>query len=441
LTVNLCSSVVHAPADPSLLARRIWRQEGAVFLWSANGLGRSFIACDPIATSGELDPEPDLPWGATDSAVAALSDVPRWVGVLPYEATRERLERPAFSSRDVRAPALCSSRLWYRYGAVAVIEKDDVYIVGDDERRVQQLRRLLERPSTSAGSVATLCDDADEGKAVFKYRGSHGRNDAIALEDHRARVRRAIELIREGDLYQVNLARRLDFDVAGDVLSLLLRMSERVKAPYAAAFELAHGLGIVSTSPELMLRTDVQRRVLTEPIKGTRRLDSSREQQLRTELEFDPKERAELSMVVDIERNDIGRIATVGSVIAETPRVISCDTVLHRVARVRGVARSDVTRSELLTSMLPSGSVTGAPKVRAMEWIAALETDRRGLYTGALGYLSHNGCLNLGMAIRCLVRRGNVGHYHVGGGIVVGSDPERELEETFWKAQQVLGSH
>jgi anthranilate/para-aminobenzoate synthase component I len=113
--------------------------------------------------------------------------------------------------------------------------------------------------------------------------------------------------------------------------------------------------------------------------------------------------------------------------------------VLHRVATLRAELRAGVTRSEILERMLPSGSVTGAPKVRAMDLIAELEAERRGLYTGAFGYLAHDGTLELGMAIRTLTVREGRGHYWAGGGIVADSDPEREVQETLWKAEALLG--
>jgi para-aminobenzoate synthetase len=268
--------------------------------------------------------------------------------------------------------------------------------------------------------------------------------DRVALDEqaerYRSMVSAAVELIREGDVYQINLARRLDFEARGDALSMLLRMSETVRAPYAAAFELPNELSVISTSPELLLQTDAARQVLTVPIKGTRPRtgDTAADARTASELEHDVKELAELAMVVDVERNDVGRVAEYGSVIAETPRVLPYSTVFHRLARVRGVASENVSRRQVLEALLPSGSVTGAPKIRAMELIAQLEEHRRGLYTGALGYISHDGCVNLGMAIRCLVTREREAHYHVGGGIVIRSDPQRELEETFWKAEQVL---
>jgi anthranilate synthase component I len=145
-------------------------------------------------------------------------------------------------------------------------------------------------------------------------------------------------------------------------------------------------------------------------------------------------------MVVDVERNDLGRIARPGSVrqLGE-PAVHTHPTVHHRSVELGAHVRPDVTRAELLCAMIPSGSVTGAPKVRAMELIRDLEAERRGLYTGAIGFVAHDGTLELSMAIRTLTLRQGEGRYFAGGGIVADSDPDREVEETRWKALQVLG--
>lgn len=417
---------VNVPAAPMTLARRVWRP-GSVCLWSADASGPSFIGVHPVAQSSALDPEEDLAWRDEDST---FGWVPRWFGVLPYEAQRARCERQRWSKPDVRPPPLLDEQLWVRY-AVVVAVTDRVYVIGEDEAAVDDtVRRMGETPAAPTASIRR------------QLAGSGDRERQLAAQEsrHRGMVEEAIRSIRAGDVYQVNLARRLDFDVQGDALALLALMSETVPAPFAAAFDLPSGVGVASTSPELLLSTDTRRQVLTVPIKGTRPRsgESSLDATTASELERDVKERAELAMVVDVERNDVGRIAEFGSVVAETPRVLPFSTVFHRLARVRGVARKDVSRTELLEAMLPSGSVTGAPKVRAMELIAQWEEHRRGLYTGALGYITRDGCLRLSMAIRCLVSQGGVGHYHVGGGIVVKSDPERELQETFWKAEQVL---
>jgi anthranilate/para-aminobenzoate synthase component I len=156
------------------------------------------------------------------------------------------------------------------------------------------------------------------------------------------------------------------------------------------------------------------------------------------ELDKDPKENAELTMIVDVERNDLGRVAVAGSVrVLRGPEVVTHRTVHHREALLTAYTKNTASRRDVLEAMVPSGSVTGAPKVRAMEVIANLETFRRGLYTGGFGSIGHDGSMTLAMAIRTVVIRGRDGEYFTGGGIVADSDPHRELEETRWKAIQL----
>jgi anthranilate/para-aminobenzoate synthase component I len=264
-------------------------------------------------------------------------------------------------------------------------------------------------------------------------------SNPLAHGEHRQRIEQALRRITDGDVYEVNLARRIDLQVSGNALGILARISKWAQSEYAAALVLPDGAEVVSTSPELFLELEPNGHCRTLPIKGTRPRggDAASDARLRDELERDPKERAELTMVVDLERNDLGRVAAVGTVRAAEPYVTQLTSVFHRQAEVSAELRPGVGRSELLLSMLPSGSVTGAPKVRAMELIAELEAERRGLYTGAFGFVTHAGGMKLGMAIRTLSRRGNVAHYFAGGGIVADSDPEREVQETGWKALQI----
>jgi anthranilate/para-aminobenzoate synthase component I len=245
--------------------------------------------------------------------------------------------------------------------------------------------------------------------------------------------------IAAGELYQVNLARRFTFRVRGHAIEVLAALGPAARAPFAAALGF-EDLSVVSCSPELFLDLDASGVLVTRPIKGTRPRGATPEEDARLRLELDSseKERAELAMVIDVERSDFGRVAVAGSVhLSELPHVVAHPTVLHREATVRAQLRPGVTREDLLRFTLPSGSVTGAPKVRAMEVIANLEAERRGLYTGALGTLGHDGSLRLSMAIRTLTIAGDVGHYFSGGGIVADSSPEAEVEETLWKARQL----
>ena len=415
--MSLLARILDVQPDPLELASRVVDRPGAALLWTGFGEGRAFVACDPVASSTKLDPEPEL---GLEPDGGPLAEVPRWIGVLPYECTRG-LERPRHALPvDPRAEPHAVSPVWYRYPAVATVA-DRVLVVGEDAASVSHLWRLLARPARPLQARARLAQPPEP--------------EAL----HEARVRDALDLISAGDLYQVNLARRFEFDVQGSATALLRGMSRGGFALYAAAFQFG-GLAVVSGSPELFLAVTPDGRLVTSPIKGTRPrgADAGSDARLIRELDLDPKENAELAMIMDVERNDLGRVARVGSVrVLAQPHVVTLPTVHHRLATIGARLRSDVTRRELLEATLPSGSVTGAPKIRAMEVIAKLEPARRGLYTGALGMLAHNGGLRLSMAIRTLTVRGGRGHYYSGGGIVADSDPRREVRETVWKAAPV----
>ena len=414
---ELSEVVVDAPALPFTLAQRLSERDHVSLFWAKQGQV-AYLACDPVEHSSALDPEPTLLWAPASSSSSHA--VPRWVGLLPYEARRE-LERGGHGG--ARAAPHVLEPHWIRYAAVAVIGEGGVRVVGDDPARIRELAEGLREPARAS-------------RVLLEPLGTF---EPPAL--HEARIRRALEHIRAGDLYQVNLARRFEFRVHGLPWDVLARLSERGRPPFAAAFAWGE-LQVVSLSPELFLSIDVYGSALTSPIKGTRPRGVTPEQdlELARELDFDPKERAELTMILDVERNDLARVARPGSVeLTVPPHVETHGTVHHRVATLRAALGASVTRREVLSRMLPSGSVTGAPKVRAMDLIAQLEAERRGLYTGAFGYLAHDGSLELGMAIRTLSVKAGVGHYWAGGGIVADSDPAREVEETLWKAEALLG--
>lgn len=381
---------------------------------------RSFLGAFSVAESAALDPEPE-------SRAAGGPDVPRWIGLLPYEAFRG-VEGPGRDEHR-EAPLLSACR-WRRYAAVAVEDASGARVEGESVEAVERLVEALE------GSKPTVGENASGGDRV----SLRAAGQPEPAEVHRVRVERALEWIARGELYQVNLARRFDFEATGHPFELLERLGALGEAPFAAALEW-DGLGVVSSSPELFLDHDeASGRVETRPIKGTRprSTDPATDLSLRVELDSSEKERAELAMVIDLERNDLGRVARTGTVqVVRAPHVISHPTVHHREASVAAWLRPEITRRELLEVTLPSGSVTGAPKRRAMQLIAELEAARRGLYTGALGYRSHSGRLRLSMAIRVLVLAGRRAHYFAGGGIVADSDPRAEVEETLWKAEQL----
>lgn len=258
-------------------------------------------------------------------------------------------------------------------------------------------------------------------------------------ESYAAAVCQAQEYIRAGDIYQVNLAQRFSGRVpAGSVnpYGLFEQLCWRSPAPGMAFLDTGERQ-ILSSSPELFLQIQ-GRQIKTKPIKGTRPRDRDplRDQQLAYELMTDPKELAELIMITDLERNDLGRICEFGSV--TVPELLQRETyaqVHHLVSTVEGTLRPGISAVEALASCFPGGSITGAPKKRAMEIISELEPCPRGVFTGAIGYFGFNGDAAFSIAIRTLVAEADGElHAHAGSGITADSHPQREYEETLHKA-------
>lgn len=255
---------------------------------------------------------------------------------------------------------------------------------------------------------------------------------------YEAMLRRALEYIAAGDIYQVNLSQRFEAAWSHSGWELYQRLREASPARYGAFVRLDAGRAICSISPELFLSMR-SREVLTRPIKGTRPrgANAAEDARLAQELDASAKERAELTMIVDLERNDLGRVCDYGSVrVLSSGELERHPTVLHRVAAVTGRLHSRRGVRELLRAMFPGGSVTGAPKIRAMQIIEELEPTRRGPYCGAIGWIGADGDVEMNLAIRtALVDEARArAWYQAGGGIVADSDPSKEYEETLAKA-------
>ena len=258
----------------------------------------------------------------------------------------------------------------------------------------------------------------------------------MARDTFLAGVRRVHEWIAAGDIYQVNLAQAFEAPVhGGDLFALYETLRECSPAPLAAYLSLA-GREILSSSPETFLRMS-GRGIETRPIKGTRPrfADPDEDRRSAYELQTSPKEIAELVMITDLLRNDLGQVSEFGSVqVAEMLQLETLEQVHHLVSTVTGRLREGVSHVDALAACFPGGSITGAPKKRAMEIIREREEIPRGIYCGAIGYLGYHGESQFSIAIRTLVREESRLRYHVGAGIVADSDPEKEYEETLHKA-------
>jgi len=251
---------------------------------------------------------------------------------------------------------------------------------------------------------------------------------------YEALVRRIQDLIAAGDCYQVNLTRPVILEGAGDAWEAYRRLRTLSSAAYGAWLTLAPGLFVLSNSPELFLAVR-GRRLASRPIKGTRPrgADAARDAALAAELWDSDKDRAELAMIVDLVRNDLGRVSSPGSVDALPRALTTHANVHHTSATVRGTLEPGRDAWDALAALFPPGSVTGAPKVRACQRIAELEADPRGVYCGAIGFVSATGAASWSVAIRTAVASGDRLRYHVGGGIVADSDPDAEWWETVHK--------
>lgn len=248
--------------------------------------------------------------------------------------------------------------------------------------------------------------------------------------------------IRAGDVFQVNLSRgwRVDFSQPVSPIALYQRLRQRNPAPFSAIVEMGDW-AIVSSSPERLVRLDADGKLVTRPIAGThpRGATAGEDEALKARLAAHPKERAEHIMLVDLERNDLGRVCEPGSVKVEAlMELASYAHVHHLESTVSGRLRSGIGLFELMKSVFPGGTITGCPKVRTMQIIRELERTPRHIYTGSLGYVNLDGTLDMNILIRSFLLRGRQAWFRTGAGIVADSDPERELAETRSKAMGLL---
>jgi para-aminobenzoate synthetase component 1 len=253
-------------------------------------------------------------------------------------------------------------------------------------------------------------------------------------------VSRIRDYIAAGDVYQVNLSQRFHAPFVGSALALYRRLRARNPAPFGAYLEFA-GAQVASISPERFLRLDTTHAAEARPIKGTRPRGTTpaRDAALARELLESEKDRAENVMIVDLLRNDLGRVCRPGSV--RVPKLFALEshpTVHHLVSTVTGELVDGADAFDLLRAAFPGGSVTGAPKIRAMQIIAELERAPRGLYCGAIGYISTTGAMDFNIPIRTIVLREGSATFHAGAGIVWDSEPAAEYDETLAKARTMI---
>lgn len=304
-----------------------------------------------------------------------------------------------------------------------------------------RVRRAKARIDELAGLVAAA-KPLPEPKPQIP-EGDYQSN--FTREGHCAMVQQGIDYIAAGDIFQVNLTQRFQAKVTVPPYELYRYLRHINPAPFASYLHFGEVI-VASASPErYLLVTD--RLVETRPIKGTRPRgkDAEADKRLREELLASEKDRAELVMIIDLERNDLGRVCEFGSVrVPDLIRLEQYATVFHLVSTVVGKLAAGQDIIDLVKASFPGGSITGAPKVRAMEIIDELEKVRRSIYTGSIGYIDFNGDADLNIVIRTFIIKGDRAYYQVGGGIIADSVPELEYEESLDKARalmKALGYH
>jgi anthranilate synthase component 1 len=380
------------------------------------------------------------------------------VGALAYDAVSAFEPTVPLPDRDpVGAPTaafietdlvLVFDHLTHTLSAIASLHTETPDLEGRYRIAEQAIFEALERTGRpSAAEMAGRSARADGAGAASPTAATMLREDRIETSLGRDAYIHAVEVAKDaiaaGEAIQVVLARRQSFDLPDDPATgrpldgiALYRALRRVNPSPYLFFVRTPSFEVVGASPELLLQVEGDR-LTTHPIAGTRpRGADEREDQLLSEqLQKDPKERAEHIMLVDLGRNDLGRVARAGTVtVSKYMEVEKYSHVLHLVSHVEGRLRPELDALDALRSVFPAGTLSGAPKVRAMQLIAAAEAERRGLYGGAVGYLGYDGNLDTAITIRSAVLREGQAHVHTGAGIVAGSVPEKEFEETEHKA-------
>lgn len=404
--------------------------------------GRGVRVGDPLELVRSLLP----PRPADASGLAALPFAGGAVGYLGYELAARIDPIPLVARDDLGLPDLA---LLFVDRLVAIDHgRDRAFAIGlGFGRRLAEAGRRASRAGRELARVASEVVPASRGIRATADGLPVGAPEGLEASFDAASYARAVGLILEeiaaGNVYQANLTHRMEVPLPGvDPFALYRELRACNPAPFAAYLELPDA-AILSSSPERFLRLDPAGRAESRPIKGTRPrgctpADDRRQRRALGESE---KDRAENLMIVDLVRNDLGRVCRTGSVaVPELMRVESYATVHQLVSTVTGRLRPACDAIDLVRAAFPPGSMTGAPKLAAMRLIDRLEPVRRGVYSGALGYLDVRGGLDLSVVIRTLLVVGERACLHVGGGIVADSDPVAEYRETLDKARALLAA-
>lgn len=369
------------------------------------------------------------------------------VGYLAYEVTRffERIPQPPQARIDLPEAVflLTDTLIIFDHVKRRLLVTANAH-VGEEgattayQEAVGKIEAIVSRLQESPQGKAPRPPAVDRPATEPRDEGAYHAN--VDRRDFEAAVGRAKAYITAGDIFQVVLSQRLSRRTTAEPFAIYRTLRMLNPSPYMFYLDLPGDLYLIGSSPETMVRLE-GRQAEVRPIAGTRPRggDQAEDEILAQELLDDPKERAEHVMLVDLGRNDLGRVCRYGSV--QVPQMMAVERyshVMHIVSKVQGELRPEMDAFDLLRATFPAGTVSGAPKVRAMEIIAELERERRGPYAGAVGYFGYGGDMDTCIAIRTVVMQHETAHIQAGAGIVSDSDPAREYQETLGKAQALV---
>ncbi|MDH7601559.1 MAG: aminodeoxychorismate synthase component I [Armatimonadota bacterium] len=367
------------------------------------------------------------------------------VGYLAYDLGRAIEHLPTLAVEDVSTPDYCLGF----YDSALIVDLPRRLCIAVSQSGDKDALRFwydLAKASDHSGKPAhpdlDIVNSPDRLLHTISRRTGELRSNFTKTEYLHA-VERVKEYIAAGDCYQVNLSQRFDTELTVPPWELYKTLRRINPAPHSCFMQMGEPI-LASASPESFLSYDpVTRTVTTRPIKGTRPRGSTPEEDARLaeELASSEKDRAENVMIVDMERNDLGRVARYGTVrVPELWRIEAHPNVFQMVSTVQAELAEDKDAVDLLRASFPGGSITGAPKVRAMEIIEEIEPHRRGIYTGSAGFIDFTGRVELSIVIRSFVVQAGRVYFHAGGGIVADSDPEMEYEETLHKVSGLVAT-
>jgi anthranilate synthase component 1 len=409
----------------------------------------SFIGTEPykvLTTRGgdKTDPLPHIAEELNKYKIVPVSGLPRFcggaVGYLAYETVTRFEELPSPHHDPLGLPEslfmFVDTMLVFDHVTHKIKVLSHVYLNGDIEAAYQE---AVGRIDDLVGRLSQPLQISQHTKAATGSKSSYKLSSNFSKEEFKAAVVKIKQYITEGEAIQVVPSQRLaqPTDVAPFEIYRALRTIN--PSPYMFFLDFTD-FHIIGTSPEILVRVE-DGMVMTRPLAGTRPRgkNPTEDAMLEQELRSDEKERAEHIMLVDLGRNDIGRVSEPGTVeVSELMDVERYSHVMHLVTHVQGKLRRDMTSFDALRACFPAGTVSGAPKIRAMEIIAEVEPEKRGPYAGAVGYFSFSGNMDMAIAIRTMVMTKGIAYVQAGGGIVYDSVPEREYEETMNKARALL---